>query len=195
MAFNPFKLTALGKSPRTLAATLVVIVLLALAVGIYSLFRQQGTTVAGGFYSYQLQMEHGLSLGSPHTGEAALIAHLEERGFSLLRRLKYDNFEFESPGFAYLLRVKTHRGYVSSIYHYLHPNSKRPQSRPCFLGCSPEELEQRLGAPSAIEDYPVPGYRYELADAVLTIVFGDDGWAVETDLQRPIAHGQPVASD
>lgn len=195
MAFNPFKLTVLGKSLRTLAVILAVLFLLALAAGIYSLSRLQGTTVAGGFYSYQLQLEHGLSLGSPYTGEASSIAHLEERGFSLSRRLIDDNFEFESPGFAYLLRVKTHRGYVSSIYHYLHPNSKRPQSRPCFLGCSPEELERKLGAPSAIEDYPVPSYRYELADAVLTIVFSDDGWAVETDLQRSIVHEQPAASD
>jgi hypothetical protein len=195
VAFNPFKLTGLGKSLRTLAAILGVLFLLALATGIYALIRKQAATVAGGFYSYQLQLEHGLSLGSPYEGETALVSYLEARGFSLLRRLKDDNFEFESPGNAYLLRVKTHRGHVSSIYHYLHPNSKRPQSRPCFLGCSPEELKQKLGAPSAIEKYPVPSYRYELADAVLTIVFGDDGWVVETDLQRPIVHDQPAASD
>lgn len=186
MAFNPFKLTYLSKGARALAVILTVSFLLALAAGIYSLSRQRGTTVAGSFYSYQLQLEHGLSLGSPYTGEAALVAHLGERGFSLLRRLSDDNFEFESPNSDYLLRVKTHRGYVSSIYHYLHRNASRPQSRPCFLGCSPEELEQRLGAPSAIEACPVPSYRYELGDAVLTIVFGDDGWAVEADLQRPI---------
>jgi len=192
VAFNPFKLARLSKGARALAGVLIASLILALAAGIYALSRQQATFVAGSFYSYQLQMEHGLSLGSPYTGEASLVAYLGERGFTLTRRLSDDNFEFESPNFDYLLRVKTHRGYVSAIYHYLHPNAKRPQSRPCFLGCSAEELEQKLGAPSATEAYPVPSYRYELADAVLTIVFGDDGWVVETDLQRPIMREQPL---
>jgi len=195
VAFNPFKLPVLGKSLRTFTAILVVLLLLALAAGVYWLSRQQETTVAGDYCAYQIQLEHGLSLGSPYEGEAALVAYLQERGYSLLRRLSDDNFEFESSGSVYLLRVKTHRGSVSSLYHYLRPNARRPLSRPCFLGYSPDELRQKLGAPSAIEDYPVQSYRYDLADAVLTIVFGNDGWAVETDLQRPIVHGQSATLD
>ena len=194
MAFNPFKLVGLGKSLKTLVAILAVSFPLALIAGFCLLSRQQSATIAGEYCSYQLQMEHGLSLGSPYKGKAALIEQLGKRGFSLLRRLKDDNFEFESPGLVYLLRIKTHRGVVSSIYHYLRANAKRPESRPCFLGCDLEELKQRLGAPSAIEDSPVPSCRYDLADAVLTIVFGNDGWAVETDLQRPIVRERSAAS-
>jgi hypothetical protein len=37
----------------------------------------------------------------------------------------------------------------------------------------------------------VPAYRYELADAVLTLVFGEEGWVVETDLQRPFTRDRP----
>ncbi len=194
MAIDPRKLPSTGKGQRSAWLVLGVVLVLALVAGIYALSRCERAPVAGSFYSYQLQMEHGLSLGFPFKDEATFTGYLEERGYSLLRRLAENNYEFESPGRNYLLRVKTHRGYVSAIYHYLYPTAGRPESRSCYLGCSREELEERLGTPSEIETEPVSACRYELADAVLTLAFGHDGWVVETVLQRPVVRDNPSVS-
>lgn len=186
MAIDPHRLPSPGKGRKIAPLVFAAVLLLALAATIYALSRCEKAPVSGGFYSYQLQLEHGLSLGFPYENEATFVGYLEEQGYSLLHRLAENNYEFESPDHNYLLRVKTHHGHVSSIYHYLYADAGRPESRPCFLGCSTQELEERLGIPAESETHPVPAYRYELADAVLTLVFGYDDWVVETVVQRPV---------
>jgi hypothetical protein len=142
--------------------------------------------VAGKYYGYQLEWEHGLWIGSPYLGDKAFVGALERRGFKLSRRMMTDDYEFISPGGVYLLRVKTHKGKVSAFYHYVLDHSTRPAKHVNFLGDSIEEVKKELGEPSLIAPTPVLRYLYELEDADLSVAFGKDGWVVETVMQRPV---------
>lgn len=142
--------------------------------------------VAGKYYAYQVEWEHGLWIGAPYAGDKEFTRELESRGFKLNKKIMADDYEFTSPGNIYLFRVKTHKGKVSAFYHYLMNHASRPEKRVNFLGDSVEEVKKELGEPTMIVREPLLRYVYELEDADLSIAFGKEGWVVETVLQRPI---------
>lgn len=153
----------------------------------YFLFLGKGKApVAGKYYAYQVEWEHGLWIGAPYSGDKAFTGELESRGFRLSKKVMADDYEFISPGNIYLFRVKTHKGKVSAFYHYLLDHSSRPEKRVNFLGSSVEEIKKELGEPTMIVAEPLLRYVYELEDADLSVAFSKEGWVVETVLQRPI---------
>jgi hypothetical protein len=156
------------------------------AAGYYVISTRPSGSVAGDNYAYQLQFEHGLSLGDTYSTEKEFVGKLEKAGFSLKHNMSEDDFEFDSPGKVYLFRVKTAKGRITALYHYLNHGMPRPENRVNFLGNSEDELVAALGKPTYIVKQPVLRYVYELADADLSVSFGADGWVVETVLQRPI---------
>jgi hypothetical protein len=160
------------------------------AAGYYVVSTRPSGSIAGENYAYQLQFEHGLSLGDAYPGEKEFVGRLEKAGFSLKRKMSIDDFEFESPGDVYLLRVKTAKGRITALYHYLNHGMPRPENRVNFLGDSENELAAALGKPTYIVQQPVLRYVYELADADLSVSFGKDGWVVETVLQLPIRRSE-----
>ena len=157
------------------------------SAAVYLVFLEKGRApVAGKYYAYQIEWEHGLWIGAPYAGDKEFTGEMESRGFQLSRRMMTDDYEFISPGGVYLFRVKTHKGKVSAFYHYLLDHSSRPAKSVNFLGESVEDLKKELGEPTLITPSPVLRYLYELEDADLSIAFGKEGWVVETVLQRPI---------
>ncbi|OGK09830.1 MAG: hypothetical protein A2Y63_04805 [Candidatus Riflebacteria bacterium RBG_13_59_9] len=187
MGLEPEKL-ARQAAPRTGLWVIVVLAIIALAIGIPVVTHMlRPPPIAARFYACQLEWEHGLSLGSAYSGREDFVSQLAKRGFNLRRVMSEDDFEFDSPGNVYLLRVKTDGARVTSLYHYLLAKKQRPDSRPCFLGNSLGEVKKALGEPSLVMEEQLLTYRYELADADLSITFGDGGWVIETVLQRPIA--------
>jgi hypothetical protein len=160
------------------------------AAGYYVISTRPSGSIAGENYAYQLQFEHGLSLGDAYPGEKEFVGKLEKAGFTLRRKMSVDDFEFESPGNVYLLRVKTAKGRITSLYHYLNHGMPRPENRVNFLGDSEDELVAALGKPTYIVQQPVLRYVFELADADLSVSFGKDGWVVETVLQLPIRRSE-----
>jgi hypothetical protein len=178
-----------GEAIYTWTARLLFWILLlggAVAAGSFLLTSLLPSPIAGKYYSYELQFDHGLSLGGKYAGEKEFVGNLEKHGFTLVRKMSIDDFEFQSPQKVYLFRVKTAKGKITALYHYLNHGVARPANRVDFLGDSKEELVAALGEPTYIVVEPVLRYVYELADADLSISFGSEGWVVETIMQRPI---------
>jgi len=186
LPLSPEKLVQRHPTQRPWLPVAVVTLLLAAAALALTWCRQHAP-VAGKYYAHQLRWEHGLNLGDSYAGEAAFTGALQQGGFALSRRLGEDDFEFVSPGSVYLLRVKTDGRRITSLYHYLRDDAHPPPERPCFLGSSRQEVRQALGVPTRILREPVLTFRYELADADLSLAFGGQGWVVESVLQRPIS--------